>query len=808
MRNFSAVILTSLLSLILPVVALASDGNASDSSKIFQTDFRQQLDCGTYLGIEKDIMARHLKSQALGRAKVSAFQTRDIGNIAILEDDGTLIFEPSSGLYIDDAAVSQAFYQNHPDSFDFITMFRNFDGQMFGFAYHFPIQNQVQGIGVDTFDNTFFYGSAGRLQGFSNQNDINYQVDDPHFHMYRIHSTMSGMLHETMHQWAAFLNNPNQLVNQSHWYSFSDTKSNYGDSTTSAMEGYMWTDLGGGDFQGYAYGDGLSPLDLYVMGLKDTSQVPDRWYLEDPVVISPTVVVPPYYALPIDLRVTGIPQTLTIQDIVAGNGLRTPTPTGSQKAFNMAIILVVKNGEIPKGEELARIEKIRKEFEDYFYVSTGGLATMNTSLYGSNTMELVSNELRGAALGYSYSENVYAVGGTEPYSWTLQGTLPSGLTFNTSSGIISGTPGEMGSFPLKFKVNESGAQEDSVDLVLTVSDTGSSQVVINELELWERYNVGAGIELYNKGNKAVDLTNWVLEMNGVSGRIIYTIPSGVILPPQSYLVLLESSGINTSTRLFIGQDIDWEVAVGAGGFCALKDDLGNGVDFVRYGNSSEPPPSGTSWSGTNPVVSGTFHNLVRDTLSTDTDQSSNFKECNGSLGRKNICAYAVNYAPILDNISAKTVGEGNSLSFRVHATDQNGGGIILTAENLPANANFFDSGNGAGSFNFSPDTTQSGVYNVRFVASDGELKDTLMVQITVANCTAKAGDANANSLVNLGDIVYLVNFIFKGGPAPSPICRGDVNGSGGAPALPDIIYLVNFVFKGAAAPVKSDVCCL
>ncbi len=807
MKNLSTVILSSILSLFLLKVTPASDGNLSDSSKIFQPDFRRTLDCGTYPGIEKDIIARHLKAKALGQAKVAAFQTRDIGNITILEDDGTLIYQDGNGLHIDDAAVANAFYQTHPDSFDFITMFRNFDADMFGFAYHFQIKNQVQGIGRPLFDFTFSYGSAGRLQGFTNQNDINYQVDDPHFHMYRIHSTLTGMLHETMHQWAAFLNNNNQLVNSSHWYSFSDTKSNYGDSTTSAMEGYIWTDLGGDEYQGFAYGNGLSPLDLYVMGLNDTSQVPDRWYLEDPFVISPTdIFVPPYYALPIDIRVTGIPRTLTIQDIVATNGLRTPTPTGSQKAFNMAIILVVKNGEIPKGEELARIEKIRKEFENYFYVSTGGLATMNTSLYGSNIMELVSNELRGAALGYSYSENLYAVGGIEPYSWALQGTLPSGLSFNSSSGIISGTPSEMGSFPLKFKVHDFSLQEDSVDLVLTVSDTGSSQIVINELELWERYNVGAGIELYNKGNKAADLSSWVLEMNGVSGRIIYTIPSGVILPPQSYLVLLESSGINTSRRLFIGQDIAW-IYFG-GGFCALKDDLGNGVDFVRYGNSSEPPPSGTSWSGTNPVISGAFHNLVRDTLSTDTDQSSNFKECNGSLGRKNVCAYVVNNAPILDNISAKTVGEGNNLSFRVHATDSNGGGIILTAENLPTNANFFDSGNGAGGFNFSPDTTQGGVYNVRFIASDGELKDTLMVQITVANCTAKAGDVNANSLVNLGDIVYLVNFIFKGGPAPSPICRGDANGSGGALSLPDVIYLVNFVFKGAAAPVKSDGCCL
>ncbi len=794
--------------LILISVSLRTLGKDSQTKNLLPQTRHHQLECGTYPGIEKDILERHLKAQTLPRPKLSAFQTRDIGNIAILEDDGVLMVEAFGGLYINDVAVAQKFYQIHPDSFDFITMFRNFDASMEGFAYHSQVKNQVQGVGLSFFDYTPFYGSAGRLQGFSNQNDINYQVDDPHFHMYRIHSTMSGMLHETMHQWAAFLNNQNELVNNSHWYSFSDTKSNYGDSTTSAMEGYMWTDIGGGEYQGYAYGDGLSPLDLYVMGLYDTSQVPDRWYLADPRVISPgDIEVPLFYALPVNLIASGTPYTLTVQDIVASNGLRTPTPTGSQKNFNMAIILVVKNGEIPKGEEIARIEKIRKEFENYFYVSTGGLATLNTSLYGDNKMEIVTTELRGAALGYNYNENVYAVGGAEPYSWILQGTLPSGLSFNTSSGLISGTSAEIGTFPLKFKVLDSGLQEDSVDLVLTVSDTGSSQVVINELELWKRYNVGAGVELYNKGDKAVDLTNWVLEMNGISGRIIYTIPSA-ILPPKSYLVVLENSGINTSTRLFIGQDIDWEVVSGGGGFCALKNNLGNGVDFVRFGNSFEPPPAGTFWSGTNPVVNGLYHNLVRDTSSTDTDKGSDFKECNGSLGRKNLCAYVVNKAPVLDNISSKTVGEGNHLGFRVHATDPNGQGLILTAENLPSNAAFFDSGNGAGSFSFSPDTTQAGIYSVSFIASDQELADTLILQITVAECSAKAGDANSNLQVNLTDVVYLVNFIFKAAPPPFLSCQGDVNGSGGSPTLSDIIYLVNFIFKGGPAPVKTGVCCL
>jgi len=84
--------------------------------------------------------------------------------------------------------------------------------------------------------------------------------------------------------------------------------------------------------------------------------------------------------------------------------------------------------------------------------------------------------------------------------------------------------------------------------------------------------------------------------------------------------------------------------------------------------------------------------------------------------------------------------------------------------------------------------------------------DLYMSYIT-ANCTAKAGDANGDGDVNLLDIIFLTNFLFKSGPAPSPYCRGDATGDGNV-LLPDIVYLINYVFKAGSAPVKSDVCCL
>jgi hypothetical protein len=68
------------------------------------------------------------------------------------------------------------------------------------------------------------------------------------------------------------------------------------------------------------------------------------------------------------------------------------------------------------------------------------------------------------------------------------------------------------------------------------------------------------------------------------------------------------------------------------------------------------------------------------------------------------------------------------------------------------------------------------------------------------------GDINGATGITSSDIIYLVNFVFKGGPAPLPCAAaGDVNCSEHVSSA-DIIYLVNYVFKAGALP--CDVCTL
>lgn len=61
------------------------------------------------------------------------------------------------------------------------------------------------------------------------------------------------------------------------------------------------------------------------------------------------------------------------------------------------------------------------------------------------------------------------------------------------------------------------------------------------------------------------------------------------------------------------------------------------------------------------------------------------------------------------------------------------------------------------------------------------------------------GDADSNETINLLDIIYLINNIYKNGPDPVPLECGDVDSNYSLNIL-DIIYLINFIYKDGMEP--------
>jgi len=74
------------------------------------------------------------------------------------------------------------------------------------------------------------------------------------------------------------------------------------------------------------------------------------------------------------------------------------------------------------------------------------------------------------------------------------------------------------------------------------------------------------------------------------------------------------------------------------------------------------------------------------------------------------------------------------------------------------------------------------------------------VRLLSYNCILfVCGDANGEGNINILDITFLINYLYKDGPAPNPEASADVNSDGGINIL-DVTYLINYIYKDGPLP--------
>src|SRR5205823_5440277 len=73
--------------------------------------------------------------------------------------------------------------------------------------------------------------------------------------------------------------------------------------------------------------------------------------------------------------------------------------------------------------------------------SAGASATKALSITIAAALSITTTSLPGGTLGTAYSQTAASTGGTAPLTWLVSvGTLPAGLSINSSTGAIIGTP--------------------------------------------------------------------------------------------------------------------------------------------------------------------------------------------------------------------------------------------------------------------------------------------------------------------------------------------------------------------------------
>ena len=292
------------------------------------------------------------------------------------------------------------------DKFDFLAYYSDFriDNQEAGTPSNGPLGGHVTGIGQlerglesycsqGRFQWQFIqpvYAGANQMQAYrpddlppdpSNHNigfytkQLGEQASDGRMLPYNYAISQIG--HEMGHRWSAFVsakvNGETIPLGPTHWARGLQAPVAFPyqrPTEASAMGGSVWQDNFDAtytqlDDDYYVPAAGWSYLDLYLMGLIAPEEVPDFFILRNLVPAGPR-------------SVKADRTKITINDVIAAEGPRTPGVQHSQRKFNTGMVVVVEHGKIPSKELLDRTNAIAARWVDYFSVTTGRRASMTT----------------------------------------------------------------------------------------------------------------------------------------------------------------------------------------------------------------------------------------------------------------------------------------------------------------------------------------------------------------------------------------------------------------------------------------------
>jgi hypothetical protein len=346
--------------------------------------------CGTDLDRVTAWLDAAVERQATtGNVVLPTPHSTDVGEIAVLEDDGTFFFPDKGGnINLDVAAAARAFYRTHGDDYDQVafwlaTGLTNWLGSPTALAAMWPIRNATTGLGLSTFSYNAALGLPSRLQTVLTMNGLQKYPDDPAAEVPGLpnYVTQDVLAHEFGHQWLAYPLVQNgatattELLGRAyqHWSFFFD-------ADASPMEGPDWVPVGPDTFRSDPPIARFGVLDQYLMGVRPAADVPPFF------VISPTAqFYPPgnyvTYSDPnTSLTAKGPSTTFTIQDVVTANGPRVPAPAASPVTVRMATVLVVARGTDATPADLAKLETIRATFPTTVSDYTGGRMLLDAAL--------------------------------------------------------------------------------------------------------------------------------------------------------------------------------------------------------------------------------------------------------------------------------------------------------------------------------------------------------------------------------------------------------------------------------------------
>jgi methionine-rich copper-binding protein CopC len=194
------------------------------------------------------------------------------------------------------------------------------------------------------------------------------------------------------------------------------------------------------------------------------------------------------------------------------------------------------------------------------------------------TITVTPATLPDALGGVAYSQLISVTGGTAPHTWSASGALPAGVTFNTGTHTLAGTPTQTGTFPITITATDVNACSGAVTTSLKVlpnavddayphgivGNVGVDSSLINYSVLTNDVIGGTpGIATYDALTAAGGTV--VMTMSGVNaGKFTYNPPAGYEGPDSFTYTATNGSDTDTATVSLVVGGMVWFINNNAG----------------------------------------------------------------------------------------------------------------------------------------------------------------------------------------------------------------------------------------------------
>jgi len=135
----------------------------------------------------------------------------------------------------------------------------------------------------------------------------------------------------------------------------------------------------------------------------------------------------------------------------------------------------------------------KKTFDDEFNALLNGTGPEPTA------PTITTTSLSNATLATAYSQTLTA-NGTNPITWAISGNLPTGLTLNSATGVISGTPTAAGtSVFTATATNSLGSNDKQLSITVEIFDICAGKKTFESLDMFDVMVPGGFLEVTYNG---------------------------------------------------------------------------------------------------------------------------------------------------------------------------------------------------------------------------------------------------------------------------------------------------------------------